>query len=263
MAIPTPVSFWNLDESSGNAADAAGPNTLVNTGVTYVAGKIGNAADFERGDTTDVLSISDASQSGLDFSADFSISAWLNLESIPSNIGVIVSKWNPSAASDLAYRFSVGYDDSRLYLETSSTGSNELASYCSWSPSTATWYHVAVTYDGGASAGSRVKLYINGTSQTMLLDDAPATLPNSGQSFNVGNNGTNRQFDGLIDMVGVWNVTLTSGEVSELYNAGAGIQYPFVSGPANVKTIGGLARASIKTVAGLPIASVKTIGGLG
>jgi len=229
MAITTPVSFWNLDESSGNAADAVGSTTLTNTGVVFTTGKINNAADFERGDSTDVLSIADGSQSGLDFSSDFSISAWINLESIATNIGVIVSKWNPSAASQLSYRFSYGYDDSRLYLETSSTGSNELLSYCSWTPSTSTWYHVVVTYDGGASAGSRVKLYIDGVSQTMAADNAPSSVFNSNQSFNIGNNGTNRQFDGLIDMVGVWNVTLTSTEVTELYNAGNGVQYPFTA----------------------------------
>lgn len=37
---------------------------------------------------------------------------------------------------------------------------------------------------------------------------------------------------------------------------------PALSGPANVKTIGGLALASVKTVGGLAIADVKTIGGL-
>lgn len=37
---------------------------------------------------------------------------------------------------------------------------------------------------------------------------------------------------------------------------------PGAGGPANVKTVGGLALASVKTVGGLAIASVKTIGGL-
>ena len=43
------VSYWKLDESSGNAADSVGSNTLTNTNtVTYSAGKINNGADFER-----------------------------------------------------------------------------------------------------------------------------------------------------------------------------------------------------------------------
>ena len=37
------VSYWKLDESSGNAADSVGSNTLTNTGTaTYAAGKINN-----------------------------------------------------------------------------------------------------------------------------------------------------------------------------------------------------------------------------
>jgi len=37
-------------------------------------------------------------------------------------------------------------------------------------------------------------------------------------------------FDGMIDEVGVWSRLLTSDEVTTLYNAGAGLSYPFSSG---------------------------------
>ena len=42
------ISHWKLDESSGNAADSHGSNTLTNNGSTpFVAAKINNGADFE------------------------------------------------------------------------------------------------------------------------------------------------------------------------------------------------------------------------
>lgn len=45
--------------------------------------------------------------------------------------------------------------------------------------------------------------------------------------------------------------------------AGIGVNIPVkVSGPANVKTVNGLAKASVKTLNGLAITSVKTINGL-
>ena len=40
------VSYWKLDETSGNAVDNIGGNTGVNTNVTYAAGKINNGAVF-------------------------------------------------------------------------------------------------------------------------------------------------------------------------------------------------------------------------
>src|SRR6202035_2479657 len=37
-------------------------------------------------------------------------------------------------------------------------------------------------------------------------------------------------FDGDIDEVSIWNRALTSTEVSDLYNSGGGLQYPFAGG---------------------------------
>jgi len=37
-------------------------------------------------------------------------------------------------------------------------------------------------------------------------------------------------FDGLIDEVGIWSRALNSTEVSELYNSGSGLAYPFTTG---------------------------------
>jgi hypothetical protein len=51
-------------------------------------------------------------------------------------------------------------------------------------------------------------------------------------------------FDGTIDEVGIWNRSLSSSEVSELYNGGSGASYPFpdvltlnITQPANGTTI--------------------------
>jgi hypothetical protein len=46
---------------------------------------------------------------------------------------------------------------------------------------------------------------------------------------NYNNYDSNWGFDGMIDEIGVWSRALTSGEVTQLYNSGAGLQYPFTS----------------------------------
>lgn len=43
----------------------------------------------------------------------------------------------------------------------------------------------------------------------------------------LGSSGSSNKFDGFMDMYYVWNRSLSDIEISELWNGGAGIQYPF------------------------------------
>ena len=72
------VGYWKMEEAGdATRADSSGNgNTLTESAsdtVAQVAGKFGNAADFELGDTEN-MSITDASQKGLDLSQTFPIS---------------------------------------------------------------------------------------------------------------------------------------------------------------------------------------------
>lgn len=263
MTIPTPISFWNFDETSGDAADALGVNQLTNSGgASYVTGKINNASDYDAGE---YMGITDASQTGLDFSTVMSGSAWVNITAHSINVSTVFGKYG--AASQSSYWFAIessaGAGGDTLYFFMSTNGTNEFnCSATGLTFDTGTWYHVAVTYNGGASAGSRCKLYVNGSSVT-VTDNTSTTIHNGNRPFNTGSitpGVGNRQLDGVLDMLGVWNVELSAAEVAELYNGGTGVQYPFPS--SAIKTIDGLAKASVKTVDGLAIASVKNINGL-
>jgi len=237
MAIPTPISFWNFDASSGNAADALGVNTLTNNNTTpYVAGLIGNAADLERG-SSQSFSITDGAQTGLDFSGDMSVAAWVNIEST-NDTSCIVAKTNGDSARSYIFRILGSGDGTVLNVEiygdgttSNRRGANSNAAFIGGGE-TGTWVHMAATFDVDTGA---VVLYKNGSSFASTASNAGtvASIYNSTNAFQAGAAnylGTPEQFyDGKLDMLGVWNVTLTAGQVSELYNAGAGIQYPFAS----------------------------------
>ena len=92
--------------------------------------------------------------------------------------------------------------------------------------------------------GSTLRLYINGTQDNTtsvsgsLNDDATAVFKIGTDSFS--------PFAGYIDDVGIWNRSLSAGEVSDLYNGGTGIiftnvfvQPPVVTitNPVNLSTI--------------------------
>ena len=140
------VSYYKLDESSGNAADSVGSNTLTNTGtMTYGTGKINNGAVIESGK---YLSIADASQSGLDITGNMSINLWANFD---TTIGVgeqdsFISKWG--TAPNKSYNFLIYEDGGTRYLDlgTSSDGTTGHDNQVAWTPSSATWYMLTVTY---------------------------------------------------------------------------------------------------------------------
>lgn len=103
-------------------------------------------------------------------------------------------------------------------------GTNSLSFGTGWTVSTSvgrisnvitlnTWQHVAVTY-----AGTSCTFYVNGSS---VGSSGSITNPSSGSnSLIVGNNssGTNN-FDGKIDFVKIFNTSLTSKDISDIYNS--------------------------------------------
>lgn len=221
------VSYYKLDESSGNAADSVGSNTLTNNGTTaFAPGKINNGADLEAG-SSNYFSIADASQTGLDFTGDFSLSCWLKFESLPSSSQFgILDKWL-STGDQLSYLIDYNTNGTagiRVFTSSTGGGAGVAGGQANFTASTATWYHLVVSKSG--------------TTTTVYIDDSSVgTITNSNAIFDgtsalfLGNeNDASRFFDGIIDEVGLWSRALTSGEVTTLYNGGAGIQYPFSAG---------------------------------
>ncbi|MBI4325238.1 MAG: LamG domain-containing protein, partial [Chloroflexi bacterium] len=87
------VSYWKMDETAANEVrrDAIGPNHLSpSNGVGSTAGRVRNAADFERANS-ESLAISSASQSGLKMSPKdgLTIMAWINPRTLAQHSGII------------------------------------------------------------------------------------------------------------------------------------------------------------------------------
>lgn len=224
------VSYWSLEESSGTRFDAHGSNDLTDVNTVGVAtGKIGNGADFETVNT-ESLTITDASQSGLDITGDMSLSFWINLETAIPNANDQYEIASKTAFTSGNY----GWDlyllnvsgAQRIYFAQSSNGTSFTQPFWSFSPSTSTWYHIVIVQD----VGTNVTLYIDGVSQG--TGTAVASNFNNNGNFYLGR-GFSNNLDGILDEFGIWNRTLTSAEVTELYNSGNGLSY------ANISSVGG------------------------
>lgn len=81
------------------------------------------------------------------------------------------------------------------------------------------WNHVGLTFNGAASQGSQIKLFVNGVEKTMSTSSTfPAILPTVNGNFMLGEN-----LDGYLDEVLVNDLALNSSDINQFY---AG-NYPF------------------------------------
>jgi len=237
------VSYWKLEEASGNRADAAGSNTLTdNNTVTNGAGIIDDGAYFASANSE---YLSNGSPTGIPTGANArTFNFWFKAVSI----GVAKSFFFFGAAS--TNNMQSCYNNG-TFLSYNGYG-NDLE-YNSASFSADTWYMITCKFDG-----TTAKLYVNAAE--VASGDKSSWNTSSG-AFQMGVENTSNYFlNGAMDEFGIWSRALSDAEITELYNSGAGLQYPFST--SEIKTINGLAKASVKEVNGLAIASVKNWNGL-
>lgn len=214
------VSFWELEEASGTRNDSHGTNDLNdNNSVGQGSGKVGNCADFESG-SSNYLSHADNADLSTGDGVDFTICAWVNLESKPAEGGIV------SKASQVATEYILEYVGvSGFFCFAFFVGTNALVKALSFGdPSIGTWCFVVAWHD-----------VVDGSYNIQVNDGAVDSTPDtsfadSALDFQIGRYGTSQYFDGLIDQVGFWKRVLTTQERTDLYNGGAGLSYAALSG---------------------------------
>lgn len=218
------VTYYKFDQTSGNATDSVGSLTATNVGMTYTSGKINNGASSGTSganyfETTSVLSETQ-------INTGWSIQMWLNFNALPG-AGVYARYHQTFATASGGKR---GFDLHYLGGTGASTGFGlrvvgaTLPEYNSGVNVTAgTWNHVVTTYDG-----STIKIYLNGT---QILSQASVSFTVRGDALNTFTNWfASQRIDttyAIGDEAAVWTRAINSTEVSQLYNAGSGVQHPF------------------------------------
>lgn len=203
-------------------------NTLTNNnGVTQGAGIIGQAANLVVS-SAQFLSLAD--NAFVDFTSQLSISHWFKFTATGDAANqAMISKGNHLSNLEWLINIPAGSGHVGFFL-----GSTSAAIFGSANGTTLTngnWYHVAVVYDGSLTGNSsRVKMWINGVSQTLTFAGTfpSANTPAAG-SFFIGKLGgaTPEYCDGLIDEIALANVAWTSTQIAALYGSGSPPAYPF------------------------------------
>jgi len=199
------VSYYKLDETSGDVVDSHGDNNGTNYGATRgVAGKINNAFSFDGDDYVEVPN--DAS---LNFgSGNFTISIWVKYSS--SDLMKFVMK---GAEGGGGKRYAlVTYDGKISVAIDDDTVAKNVLSTETYNDSK--WHYVV-----GVRDGNNLRLYIDNVEETPTditgygdIDDATRPLV-----FGRRSDTSEGFYTGLLDEIIIWNRTLTSDEISQLF----------------------------------------------
>src|SRR5262245_8097157 len=203
---------YAFDEVSGTtAADASGHGivgTLTN-GPTFTAGKYGNAVALDG--VNDFVNL--GNPSALQFTGSMSVSAWVFLNSFPSDDAAVVSKRN---GSEIGYQLDITPDTGARTIGFKLTNSSggTMFRYGATTLQTNTWYHIAGVYDAAAQT---MHVYLNGQlDDGQLLGTVTATQQSSSLDVEIGQRPGAPgmfQFNGRIDDVRLADHAITQSQI--------------------------------------------------
>jgi hypothetical protein len=211
------VSWWPAE---GNGADIAGGNPgTVNSGVSYSAGEVGQAFNFNGTSGTIVVPASGSMNVGL--SNGFSVECWIK----PAELSVRhpIVEWGDASNIGVHFYVSHGWFDVRpgdLLANIEDTGGG-------WHPvftaagllNTNSFQHVALTYDKVSGMGT---LYLNGA--VVASANLGSFTPQTSFPMYIGQRPSDSSvalYSGLMDELSLYARALSQTEIQAIYNAGA------------------------------------------
>lgn len=232
-------SIFAAYNAESNANDSVGTNNGTAQGsLVYSTGKIGDAFQFNG--TNAYVSLPDNS---LNLTGSFAISVWVYPTSgLPQSIlnnlaytnGSVYKGWqldinNLSGAQSAKITFTIGQGPAST-------------SYTGWEFTTTAmtlnaWNHVVIS----RTSGVETYCWVNGISQSYTLRGTGANITTNPtyHTTQYCTIGASKQLSGAVsnylksgtkvDLVNIWNKSLTDNDVVSLYNLGNGTAYPYSS----------------------------------
>lgn len=200
------VAWWKLDEGTGattiDSSGQANTGTLVNA-PSWVNGRQGMALNFAQA-SNQAVTIND--NPALRLNNNGTISAWINATSYGgNNFGRIIDKTTDTTGSN-------GYT---LTINSAISGFQPNAGGCGVSVNNTVtlgqWIHVVWTINSGTFT-----VYVNGVSKASGSCANPVNVAHA-ISIGARSGATDRNFDGIIDDVRIYNRVLTAADIRALY----------------------------------------------
>ena len=211
-------SYYTADNTPNDAIGTAN-GTLIN-GATYSTGIINQG--FSLDGVNDYVDLGD--NFDFDSTTPFSFSFWINKNTTANQAIFTRLLTSPNVQG---YQLAVLSGNTiRLAMYNLVGGGGFVSVRTNATIASSTWLHVVATYDGSQNA-SGIKIYIDGVNQTLTVESSGVTGSTSvATTAKIGSRASDFYFNGLIDEGAIFSRELTASDVTDLYNLGAGRQYP-------------------------------------
>jgi hypothetical protein len=196
------VLLLHMNESSGTIIDSSGNgNNGTYNGSGYgAAGRFNTGLDFDG--VNDEIVIPD--DNTLDFGAEVTAAAWVYLDTLSGWQSFFHKNINTASQQEVYFEQNNGV----LYnYNTINSGTAVLTA--------GQWHHIAYTADATTET-----IYVDG----QVVASEPVQYAGMSNTYNLyigGSGGGGEQVNGRMDEAAMWNRTLTSTEISDLYRRGA------------------------------------------
>jgi len=204
-----------------------GYNGTVGSSVTFSTGKNGNGANFIQNTNSKITIPYNSAFTFNNGTSDlpFSTSTWVKFTNTTNYF--IFSK----GASNRLYELTGGSSSLLFRLASNGNISNRIEVSTSFTPTVGVWYHIVSTYNGN-KLNTGMNLYINGVLQSVTRSNFGTTylgLSVASEPVYLGhfNPLTGYNLEGMMDECNWFNAELMATEVTNLYNSGTGLFYPF------------------------------------
>jgi hypothetical protein len=209
--------FWSLENTSWTD-DTASATTLTGTASpTTATGIVGNGVSLNG--STQFLSAS-SNANIVSSGGSISVQCWVNIPSAGTFVGArLFSKANAAFAQD-EWGFGNTGNWTFTVWNTSSSSSTASSSVAASSG----WHHLVGTFDSGTGVGV---LYVDGSVSGSGLTLGGTLNSSSSAPINIGRiPGSILSAAATIDQCAFWKGrVLSAGDVTALYNSGAGLTY--------------------------------------
>lgn len=210
------ISYYKLD---GNSNDAVGSNNGTDTAITYNSGngKINQGAGFNGTTSKIVLGTPVVMPTNL------TISAWIKTTDYTTILANIIGECN--SLGTIFWELMVNPGGTVSFFWRPSGGTTTTYTTTSAVITDNNWHFVCVTQVG---TGDPI-IYVDTTTPALTKTGSTQAKPTTAQLTAIGEEGNynDQNWAGSLDEVGIWSRSLSSVEVTSLYNGGAGNQYPF------------------------------------
>jgi hypothetical protein len=218
------VDMWNLAEASGTATGAHAGIVLSENGGTIGTATVGGRAarDFEF-DSTQYLSVADSAALSISADQAMTFAARFQLESYAATSMAILGRDDGGSNRDFLLYWTSSVGLRFVVFDSGNTGTEVVETSLSGltlaTPITVVAWHDPVANEIGIS--------VNNNTPVLTSSYTAGTRGDSAAPFQVGS-GVGAgvlPFDGPIGSVVYWKRVITSGERTEYYNSGSGVEY--------------------------------------